>query len=85
MGLPPSGFGLWGSMEEVTAIPGIREQSPAWHTLPSTLRGVARPAHRSSPASCWEHGQDLCQCCPCRRGQPIDATAYIHSALSAVT
>lgn len=59
MGSPPSGFGLWGSMEEVTAIPGIREQSPAWYTLPSTLRGVVRPAARSSPASCWEHGQDL--------------------------
>lgn len=58
MGLPPSGFGLWGSVKEVTAIPGIREQSPVWHTLPSTLRGVARPAASSSLAPCREHGQD---------------------------
>lgn len=59
MGLPPSGFELWGSMEEVTAIPGTRERSPARHVLPFPLYSMARPAASSSPAPCREHRQDL--------------------------
>ena len=57
MGLSPAGFGLWGSVEEVTAIPGTKGQSPAQHVLPSPLDGLARPAASSFPALCWEHGQ----------------------------
>lgn len=53
--LPGRGTGHWvcstpvlGSMEEVTAIPGTREQSPAWHMLPLPCMAQARPGASSS-------------------------------------